>query len=390
MERSAPEGSRHGSARNPNAGRQHRSIGGLLLAVTAGFFFVVVGPGGGVSAQEEAQEDQRWDNEFCLGCHDVESLEVPLPSGEILNAVVDRTTYEKSVHGQLELPCVLCHTNIEGFPHPALTAQSRREFTLDLYQSCSVCHEPEYTATLDNVHAHALEEGNQEAAVCTDCHGSHDVVRRGETSTAIPLTCRACHSQIYDLYAESVHGAALFEEDNQDVPTCTDCHGVHSVEGPTDSPFHLFSPEICAECHADSELMGKYGISTEVFETYIADFHGTTVLLFEDLAPDQETNKPVCIDCHGVHHIVPAEDPGSSVFRENLLGTCQRCHPDATTNFPAAWLSHYQPTVEHSPLVFAARLFYKIIIPVVIGAMLAYVSIDGGRRLLRNRRRRRD
>ena len=49
--------------------------------------------------------------------------------------------------------------------------------------------------------------------------------------------------------------------------------------------------------------MQKYGISTEVFNTYVADFHGTTVTLFERQHPDQPTNKAVCTDCHGVHDI---------------------------------------------------------------------------------------
>jgi cytochrome c553 len=121
--------------------------------------------------------------------------------------------------------------------------------------------------------------------------------------SAIPQTCERCHSQIHDLYADSVHGSALLGEGNPDVPTCIDCHGVHNIQGPTDSQFRLFSPEICARCHADQELMAKYGINTDVFDTYVADFHGTTVEIFQDLAPGQETNKPVCIDCHGVHGV---------------------------------------------------------------------------------------
>ena len=39
------------------------------------------------------------------------------------------------------------------------------------------------------------------------------------------------------------------------------------------------SPELCASCHADEELMAPYDISTDVFETYVDDFHGTTVIL---------------------------------------------------------------------------------------------------------------
>lgn len=355
--------------------------GALAVCAVAALFSIALGIPGAASAQEE----DRFDNEVCLACHDVPSVEVPLPSGETLNAVVERETYETSVHGRLDLPCVLCHTAIEGFPHPSVTAESLRAYAVERYTACFGCHQGEYTATADNVHAKARAAGDQEAAICTDCHGAHDAAAPSGSGIDIALTCRTCHSQIYDLYADSVHGAALTAGET-DVPTCTDCHGVHDAEGPENPEFHLFSPQICATCHADEELMAKYGISTQVFDTYVADFHGTTVLLFEELAPDQETNKPVCIDCHGVHHIVATDDPDSTVFKENLLSTCQRCHPEATANFPTAWLSHYQPTPDKEPLVFGVGIFYRILIPLVIGTMLLYVLLDIARRA-RTRRR---
>ena len=129
--------------------------------------------------------------------------------------------------------------------------------------------------------------------------------------------------------------------------------------------------------------MAKYGISTHVFDTYISDFHGTTVELFEKIAPDQETNKPVCIDCHGVHDMRKVDDPESHVIKENLLATCQKCHPDATTNFPTAWLGHYEPSAENAPLIFFVNLFYKIIIPVTIGGMLVFIASDVGHKIFK-------
>jgi hypothetical protein len=122
--------------------------------------------------------------------------------------------------------------------------------------------------------------------------------------------------------------------------------------------------------------MGRYGISTDVFDTYVADFHGTTVVLFEEIAPDQETNKPVCIDCHGVHDMRKHDDEESRVIKQNLLRTCQRCHPDATANFPDSWLSHYQPSPERSPIVYFVDIFYKVFIPGVLGAMIVYNLTD--------------
>lgn len=360
----------------------------------AAFLTVNARPVQAQEATQEATEEQdiRFDNGYCLGCHGGETAgislgNIELPSGEVLDITVDRETYQFSVHGRLDMSCVLCHTNISEYPHAPIEAEGLREFTLANYAACATCHESQYSATHDSVHGAALAAGKIEAAVCTDCHGAHDVQPAGMRAVAIQQTCENCHFEIYTLYQDSVHGAALFDEGNIDVPTCTDCHGVHNVEGPAVAGFHLFSPQICANCHADNDLMDKYGISTDVLDTYVADFHGTTVVIFEETAPDQETNKAVCIDCHGVHNIASADNPESQTFRENLLGTCQRCHPDATANFPTSWLSHYSPTIEKSPLVFWVNLFYRILIPATIGAMLVWVLMDLSKKLVARRRR---
>ncbi len=162
---------------------------------------------------------------------------------------------------------------------------------------------------------------------------------------------------------------------------------MHSIEDPTTTAFRLNSPQLCAKCHTDASIMSKYGISTQVLNTYVADFHGTTVTLFEKLSPDQVTNKPVCFDCHGVHNIQKVDDPVYGLaMKQNLLTACQRCHPDASSNFPDAWMSHYIPSPTHDALVYYVNLFYKIFIPTVIGGMAIFVLSDIVRRLLERRK----
>lgn len=365
----------------------------VAIAVAACFLLVTVAlfsyRAAKAAESEPVPPTQGIDNESCFACHATPDMQVELPSGEPLYLTIDSILFNTATHGRLGYACVQCHTNIRGYPHDPITAETRRDFTLQLYTSCAQCHQDKYDATLDSVHQKALAGGNEQAAVCTDCHGAHDIGSPNVPLSKIPRTCERCHSQIYDRYAESVHGAALLGEGNPDVPTCTSCHGVHDVEGPSNSPFRLFSPQICAECHADQELMERYGISTAVFETYLSDFHGTTVVLFEDLAPDQETNKPVCIDCHGVHDMRRVDDPDSTVIKENLLSTCQKCHPNASTNFPASWLSHYIPNRVNTPLVYFVNLFYKVLIPTVIGGMLIFVLADFTKRI-RSRRKERN
>jgi predicted CXXCH cytochrome family protein len=215
-----------------------------------------------------------------------------------------------------------------------------------------------------------------DAATCVDCHGSHDVQVPNEPRDRISLTCGQCHGSIFTEYRASVHGEALFEEQNDDVPTCIDCHGVHDISNPTATSFRVRSPELCATCHADEELMERYDISTNVFDSYLSDFHGSTVALFDQEDPDAVTNKAVCYDCHGVHNITPADDSKSQVAKENLLATCRQCHPGATDDFPDAWVGHFQPTFEDNPALTLVDLFYKIIIPATIGGFVLLVGTD--------------
>ena len=327
-------------------------------------------------------------NQVCLGCHSNPAQQMKALNGEIISLYVDPDAFKTSVHGAQGFACTVCHTNISGYPHPEYKPADRRQVTLDLYTACKQCHADNYQKTLDSVHQKALASGNRLGAVCADCHGAHDVRPPDQPRWRIPLTCSKCHGAIFNQYKDSVHGSALVSSDNPDVPTCVDCHGVHKIQDPTTAAFRLKSPtEMCGKCHTDSKRMSKYSISTNVLNSYVADFHGTTVTLFEKQSPDQITNKPVCFDCHGVHDIANTKDPKAGLqIKSNLLKACQRCHPDATTeSFAGSWLSHYEPSPTKFPTVYYINLFYKILIPAVLGFMVLMVILDAVWRV-RNRR----
>ena len=366
------------------------SLGVLLLLV------ILILPTTSVSAAPPAQEDIS--NETCLFCHKEVGMSTQI-GGQTLVLTINGAKFDASVHAEEEIACVDCHSNITSFPHPEVTAASPRDFSLEMYPTCQQCHSEQYQKVLDSVHQRALAAGNTNAAVCTDCHNPHTQTRLTDQATgrllfeakrAIPETCAKCHSAIYDLYQTSVHGAALSQEGNPDVPTCIDCHGVHNIPDPTANSFRNSTPALCAQCHTNELLMDKYGLSTNVLNTYVADFHGTTVKMFEETYPDQPTNKPVCTDCHGIHDIKRVDDPKVGIaLKSNLLGKCQQCHPDATTEtFTDAWLSHYEPSPQAFPLVYYVNLFYKFFIPAVVGGMIFYVLTDIYRRFIAPRLRR--
>lgn len=374
--------------------------GAAVLLVSFGFAFSEADAGSSPRGEAAGSSSPpvQIDNSSCLFCHSDPELNVELGSGEILPLTIDPGAFDLSTHGSSGLTCVTCHSDIETFPHPERTAESIREFKLDYYTICKQCHEEQFNLTLDSVHQKAIAGGNNNAAVCTDCHNPHTQQKLTNPDTGelldyarlhIPQTCAQCHSAIYDQYRESVHGKALTEEGNLDVPTCIDCHGVHNIQSPNTATFRNSTPFLCAQCHTNNALMFKYGLSTDVLNTYVADFHGTTVVLFDKNFPDQPTNKPVCTDCHGVHDIARADDPNKGLqTRENLLARCQQCHPDATANFPDSWMSHYIPSPEKYPIVYYVNLFYKYFIPAVLGPMVLLVVMDFGRATINRFRKR--
>jgi len=165
---------------------------------------------------------------------------------------------------------------------------------------------------------------------------------------------------------------------------CTTCHGVHNIQSATTAAFRLDSVDMCAQCHANTQLMDKYGISSNVLKTYLDDFHGKTIGFYQEQSSEVWPETPVCFDCHGVHNITPVDDPSSPVMKENLLPTCRQCHADASANFPSAWLSHYEPSLTKAPVVFFVREYYRFLIPVMIVGLIMHISLDLWR-LARNR-----
>ncbi len=332
---------------------------------------------------------QQIDNAYCLSCHSQPDQTMTFANGDVVSITIDEVGLHDSVHGASnewdELRCTDCHQDYT-FPHEPVTDVSARQYSLNQNNLCQRCHEDQFAKALSSVHSAALMEGNLEAALCTDCHSAHDMPVPNEPRSRINETCRQCHSTIFDEYAHSVHGEALIEEANPDVPSCVNCHGVHDIQDPTTPEFRINSPNLCADCHADEELMAQYEISTDVFETYVADFHGTTALLFAHEGQEgAQLNAAVCYDCHGIHNIKAPDDPEAGI-KANLLETCQQCHPDATENFPDSWTSHYKPSLQNNTLVYLVELFYSVVIPVTVAFFGFLVVVDVYGRVRRRRK----
>ena len=341
--------------------------GGLLLALA--FLASLSSP---ALADTPGQETE----EYCLSCHGKPELEMTLPSGEVVSLYVSPDTLSHSVHSPAGIECVACHTSIQEYPHPKIDFQNRRELSRTYYLACQKCHPANYEKTLDSMHAQAAQDGKLEAPICTDCHGAHDVKPPDEPRAHISETCGQCHQDILEAYKQSIHGGALIAEGNPDVPVCTDCHGVHNIQDSRTAQFRIDSPDLCAGCHANQELMSKYGLSADVYNLYNLSWHGVDVSVYKARWPNTWHNSAVCTDCHGAHTMLPTDDPNSTVNPANLLATCQKCHPDAGPNWTDTWVGHNRIEFERTPFLYYTQLFYNQFTPFILWLSLIYVALQ--------------
>jgi hypothetical protein len=184
----------------------------------------------------------------------------------------------------------------------------------------------------------------------------------------------------YQNWQESVHGSAYLSG-NADAPDCIDCHEDPENDDIRTASFRLDIPSRCVRCHDDEQLMRRYDITTDVYASYRADYHGFTIDYYRTHDRSMWRYEAVCSDCHASHAVYTAADSRSSVAPANLLGTCRECHPGAQANFIATTTGHFRIDRESSLLAYYIQRIYEILIPTVIGLMAAYVALDVVHRL---------
>lgn len=286
--------------------------------------------------------------------------------------------------------CAACH----GDPHqvaPHTEARSPVHWT-SLAGACARCHADAarpgtariplarpVEAYLRSVHARAVAAGRR-AAVCSDCHGAHDIVRASDPQsplapTAVPDRCGTCHVAELAAFRESVHGVAL-ARGVRHAPTCTDCHGEHGILAHTEPSSPVFAANIpretCGPCHESIRLSEKYGLPAGRVAAFADSFHGLALRAGQLTAAN-------CASCHGIHDILAADDPRSHVHATNLAHTCGGCHPGAGVNFSLGPV-HVVSETGSGRIVGWIRFVYVWLIALVIGSMAIHNALDLSRK----------
>jgi cytochrome c553 len=352
----------------------------MLVALVRAFLVATfVAYGALVHAQGTLKEPAPGPNDACLMCHG--DADAKAASGKRI--AVDAKQFTASVHGGMSLPCAACHDDSAFGQMPHGTVKPAQ---------CASCHEKavkEYSAT---IHGRARAGGNQVAASCANCHGTHDILKSADagsrTSRAnIEATCAACHGNaeivqraglpggnVASMYHDSIHGQAMAQKTSarEAVPTCTSCHGAHDMRPKSDAGSRVGRANIpatcgachmnvketweksehgklrqdkqlhapgCTDCHSAHQIKQhqdpKFRLAvTDQCGTCHAEFAST----YRDTFHGQVTQLgfaqiATCASCHGGHTVLPKDNPASKVSAQNRLATCQQCHPKANANF---------------------------------------------------------
>ena len=364
----------------------------LLFSISA----IILLSGQTAQASKPPEKQQapapKMSNAECLACHSNPELTKEV-SGKQISVQVKEDILHSSIHQTLD--CADCHTSIKGYPHePAPTKVAcaechaathddytkglhakavqngstkaascldchghghailpssdpkSRTFRTNIPQTCGSCHGQKFVmegtgrsaqtffSYQESVHGRAVASGSMKAAVCTDCHKSHDIRPPSDPQSAIfkfnvPQTCSQCHAGPAQQFKDSIHGQAI-ARGNWQAPVCTDCHGIHAIKPHIDPNSSVATQALakttCANCHGGVKLSQEFGIASGRVSSYLDSYHGMASKLGSKIVAN-------CASCHGVHNIFPSSDARSMIHKTNLVQTCGQCHPGASENF---------------------------------------------------------
>jgi cytochrome b subunit of formate dehydrogenase len=217
-------------------------------------------------------------------------------------------TDSKAPHTKSATPkpdCATCHREL-------WESVKQQDLTLEKARLGIVVRNAE--AYKDSFHARSAGKAGVKAS-CDDCHDTHyfNVPPRGTSKrtqwhVTIPEVCgTACHSDVLDEYKTSVHGTEVMQKHNLKAAVCTDCHTTHDITKTSQDPFKLSITQRCGNCHEENyrtyvdTLHGQINKLGYSFTAKCYDCHGSHALLKVDdpessVHPDNRLE--TCQECH--------------------------------------------------------------------------------------------
>ncbi|MCL4550051.1 MAG: cytochrome c3 family protein [Bacteroidetes bacterium] len=352
----------------------------------------------------------------CIGCHKQngytklsQSVHKNLECADCHNFISNNlANHPKNVGATQKADCYLCHSAIakehresihgislsEGVDEAAMcwnchgshdiqkVADPRSKvYPTNLAKTCGTCHDnpgivKKFSIPIKNpgvlysnsVHGKLISKGSKNAPTCVVCHGVHDIKNRIQPGSKIsafnvPQTCGQCHKEIENEYEQSIHWIRV-KQGIREAPVCNNCHSEHGMQ-PVNNRVEAkkLQQQTCIVCHQNPEIAQRFGITGGQVKQYEDSYHGMAVM-----RGDKEA--AMCVDCHGVHKILPKDHPESSVNPANITTTCKKCHANATETFSQSY-SHQAATKTASKVEdIVATIYFWLIISVIGGMIL--------------------
>ncbi len=207
--------------------------------------------------------------------------------------------------------CLDCHAKLEDSLKVS-AEMVKNDIHVQFGLSCKDCHGGNPAVDDEKSMDRTFIGAPKKAGIpgfCARCHADAALMRTYNPSLRIDQLSQ---------YETSMHGKLLKKGDTK-VAVCTDCHGVHDIQNakfPKSPTFPWNIPQTCGKCHADAAVMGSYGIPTNQLAQYRESVHAAALFDKKDMSA------PACNDCHGNHGAVPPEV-------QSIASVCRQCHPSA-------------------------------------------------------------
>lgn len=265
----------------------------------------------------------------CLVCHSTMKQKIKTETGDVINLWIDEERFSSSVHGFAS--CDTCHKLYSENPHQ----RPSKAIPSNLIE---VFNKMKPKARVDGV---AL------------------------------VACMDCHPDVYNDYAEGIHGKNIIAKKQKDGPSCIDCHGsahyIVSKSSKESSVHRANMVNTCGNCHNNEEIAKKYGYGFHIVEKYNESFHGKKYRLGHE-------NAPTCVDCHGYHKVKKWDDPESPVAMNNRKITCGKCHKGATEKFVVA-ITH-KPIGKDNPIPYYTEKALMVLTISVFAFITIHVILE--------------
>jgi cytochrome b subunit of formate dehydrogenase len=166
--------------------------------------------------------------------------------------------YEMSIHGEgliqsglvVTATCNDCHGAHKVLPPDDPESMTHPD---NISNTCGFCHHGIEEQFRESIHWMERGDADLEYPTCEDCHTSHEISRtdRGDFRLIMMDQCGRCHVEETETFFDTFHGK-VSRLGNQGAAKCYDCHGTHNIL-PVENPASTLSREnvleTCAQCH---------------------------------------------------------------------------------------------------------------------------------------------